>query len=60
MIFWLFSGWFQKSGALIWSSVLASCARRVGASKIAPHSVSLLAERNVLSFQFFEGHLVVV
>jgi hypothetical protein len=27
------------------------------ASKIAPHSVGLLAERNVLSFQFFDGHL---
>ena len=29
---------------------------RAGASKIAPHSVSLLAERNVFSFQFVEGH----
>jgi hypothetical protein len=25
-------------------------------SKIAPHSVSLLAERSVFSFVFFEGH----
>ena len=56
MIFWLFSGFDQKSGALICSSSLANCARRAGASKIAPHSVSLLAERNVFSFQFVEGH----
>jgi hypothetical protein len=38
------------------SSSLSSCDFRVGASKIAPHSVGLLAERNVLSFQFVEGH----
>ena len=46
----------QKSGEFISSSDLASWARRAGASKIAPHSVCLLAERNVLSFQFVEGH----
>jgi hypothetical protein len=28
-----------------------------GASKIAPHSIGLLAEFNVLSFQFVEVHL---
>ena len=56
MIFWLFSGLDQKSGALICSSSLASCVRRVAASKIAPHSVSLLAERDVFAFQFVEGH----
>jgi len=56
MIFWLFSGFDQKSGALISSSSLDSWDWRVEGSKIAPHSVSLLAERNVLSFQFFEGH----
>jgi hypothetical protein len=27
-----------------------------GGSKIAPHSVGLLAERSVLSFQFVKGH----
>ena len=56
MTFWLFSGCDQKSGALICSSVSASCVLRAGASKIAPHSVSLLAERSVFSFQFVEGH----
>ncbi len=56
MTFWLFSGVDQKSGALVSSSSFVTCARRAGASKIAPHSVSLLAERNVLSFQFVEGH----
>jgi len=50
MIFWLFSGLFQKSGELIASSVLAKAAFLEGASKIAPHSVGLLAERNVLPF----------
>jgi len=58
MIFWLFSGFDQKSGALICCSVWASWALRAGASKIAPHSVCLLAERNVFSFQFVEGHAV--
>jgi hypothetical protein len=56
MSFWLFSGCDQKSGALISFSDFSNCARRAGASKIAPHSVGLLAERNVFSFQFFEGH----
>jgi len=28
----------------------------VGASKIAPHSVSLLAERGVLALEFVDGH----
>jgi hypothetical protein len=56
MTFWLFSGCDQKSGALICSSVLFNCDRREGASKIAPHSVSLLAERYVFAFQFFERH----
>jgi hypothetical protein len=58
MIFWLFSGCDQKSGALINSSVWASWAWRAAASKIAPHSVGLLAERTVLSFQFVEGHSI--
>ena len=56
MIFWLFSGFDQKSGALVSSSVLASWVFRVGASKIAPHSVGLLAERGVFALQFVEGH----
>jgi len=57
MIFWLFSGFDQKSGALVSSSILASWVFRVKASKIAPHSVSLLAERRVLALQFLECHL---
>jgi hypothetical protein len=53
MIFWLRSGSFQKSGDAIRSSDLASSARFLGASKIAPHSDRLLAERLILPFQFF-------
>jgi hypothetical protein len=56
MIFWLFSGFDQKSGALVSSSILDSWFFRVGASKIAPHSVSLLAERSVFALQFVERH----
>jgi hypothetical protein len=56
MTFWLFSGVDQKSGRLMISSSFANCDLRAGASKIAPHSVSLLAERNVFSFQFVQGH----
>jgi len=58
MIFWLFSGLDQKSGALICSSVWVNWDLRAGASKIAPHSVGLLAERNVFSFQFVEAHSI--
>ena len=35
---------------------MASCSFLLEESKIAPHSVSLLAERSVFSFVFFEGH----
>jgi len=56
MTFWLFSGCDQKSGALICSSVLASWDCRWGASKIAPHSVGLLAERVVFAIEFVERH----
>jgi len=56
MTSWLFSGWFQKSGSEMSVSVLASSALLPEASKIAPHSFGLLAERNVLSFQFFQNH----
>src|SRR5580658_5331784 len=57
MVFWLFSGaWFQKSESEICCSILASCSFLLEESKIAPHSVSLLAERSVFSFVFFEGH----
>src|SRR5258708_37482539 len=56
MIFCDFSGWFQKSGSEICCSVLASSAFLPGTSKIAPHSVGLLAERSVLSFQLFKCH----
>jgi hypothetical protein len=58
MIFWLFSGFCQKSGELICSSSLASWIFRVGASKIAPHSVSLLAERSVFALELVEGHSI--
>jgi hypothetical protein len=53
MIFWLFSGLDQKSGAAICSSSLLSWVCLAEASKIAPHSFSLLAERLV-----FPGEIV--
>jgi hypothetical protein len=55
--FWLFSGSFQKSGSLICCSNFESWRCLAGASKIAPHGEGLLAERNVLSFQFVECHI---
>jgi hypothetical protein len=48
----------QKSAALIRSSSLANWDLREGTSKIAPHSVSLLAERDVFALQFVEGHSI--
>ncbi len=48
--FWLFSELFQNSGSEISASVSANFLRLLGASKIAPHSIGLLPERNVLSF----------
>jgi len=56
-IFWFFSGWSQKSGALACSSILANSAFFAGASKIAPHGLSLPAEREILSFEVFVDHL---
>ena len=56
MTFWLFSGFDQKSGALICSSVEANCVLREAASKIAPDSVCLLPERRILPLEFVEGH----
>ena len=56
MTFWLFSGWFQKSGEEICSSVSASFFLCAGASKIPPHGQGLVAQRLVLTFEFFEGH----
>src|SRR5262245_16546730 len=56
MIFWLFSGLDQKSGALICSSSWLTWDFRLGASKIAPHSVGLGAERGVFAVEFVEGH----
>src|SRR5688572_18038685 len=53
---WLFSGWFQKSGCEICSSSRWSSVRLEGASKIAPHSVSLLAERRILPLHLVQGH----
>jgi hypothetical protein len=53
MTFWLVSGEFQKSGEEMTASSSFSFCCLPGASKIAPHSVSLLPERNVLSFQLF-------
>jgi hypothetical protein len=51
--FWLFSGWFQKSGAEICSSVVFSFSFCAGASKIPPHGQCLVAEGLVGAFQFF-------
>ena len=50
------SGLFQKSGAAICCSMVRSCSAFAGTSKIAPHSVRLLAELGVRPFEFFEGH----
>jgi hypothetical protein len=50
MIFWLFSGWFQKPGALVCSSTFCSLDFCAGASKIPPHGERLFAEGRVLSF----------
>jgi hypothetical protein len=44
MIFWLFSGLFQKSGAEISVSLLVSFCRWPDASKIPPHGSRLVAE----------------
>jgi hypothetical protein len=49
MTFWLFSGWFQKSGAAICSAVSASFFFCVEASKIPPHGEGLVAKRLVLA-----------
>jgi len=54
--FWLFSGWLQKSGSEICFPVLLAGVL-AGASKIAPHGESLLAERGVFTFQFVDGHI---
>jgi hypothetical protein len=56
MTFWLFSGWDQKSGDEICSSVLANSFIFWDASKIAPHGRSLFPERRVFAIKFFEGH----
>jgi hypothetical protein len=50
MIFWLFSGWLQKPGAEVCSSVCCSLDFSAGASKIPPHSQGLFAEGEVLAF----------
>jgi hypothetical protein len=55
--FWDFSGWFQKSGEAICSSIRASWDFLVAGSKIAPHGFGLPAERKILAFQILEGHL---
>jgi hypothetical protein len=54
MIFWLFSGWFQKPGAAVCSSVCWSLDFSAGASKIPPHSQGVFAEGGVLAFQIVE------
>jgi len=56
MTFWLDSGESQKFGAAISASIFSNWARLLGASKIAPHSFSLLAVRGVLPLEFFQGH----
>jgi hypothetical protein len=50
MIFWVFPGWLQKSGAAVCSSVFWSWDFSAGASKIPPHSQGLFAEGGVLPF----------
>jgi hypothetical protein len=50
MIFWLFSGWFQKPGADVCFSVSWSFDFSAGTSKIPPHSQGLFAEGSVLAF----------
>jgi hypothetical protein len=52
MIRWLRSESFQKSGAAIRSSDLERSSFLLAASKIAPHSDGLLAERLVLPREF--------
>ena len=54
--FWLRSESFQKSGEEINSSVLDSSSRFFDASKIAPHSDRLLAERFILPREFIKRH----
>jgi hypothetical protein len=44
MTFWLFSGLFQKSGAVMTTSLFASFSRWPGASKIPPDGRRLVAE----------------
>jgi hypothetical protein len=56
MIFWLFSGWLQKSGWPIRSSSLVNFCFWVGASKIPPHGESLFAEGKIFAVEFFYGH----
>jgi len=53
MTFWLFSGWFQKSGAEICASVSASFFFWAGASKIPPHGQGLVAEGLIFAFELF-------
>jgi hypothetical protein len=56
MMRWLRSESFQKSGAEIRSSDLERSSFLLAASKIAPHSDGLLAERFVLPGEFVERH----
>jgi hypothetical protein len=50
------SGFDQKSGAEICSSVRASSFFFLDASKIAPNGRCLVAERRVFAVEFVEGH----
>jgi hypothetical protein len=56
MIFWLLSGWLQKSGWAICSSSLPSFCFWAGASKIPPHGQRLFAEGEIFAVEFFYGH----
>ena len=56
MTFWLLSGWDQKSGDEICSSVAASSFFFLAASKIAPHGRCLFLERRVFAVKFVEIH----
>jgi hypothetical protein len=49
-------GWLQNSGAVTLASIVASSDLFLETSKIAPHSLGLLAERGVLFFQVFDYH----
>jgi hypothetical protein len=54
MIFWLFSGLLQKSGAAMRFSISLSFVCCLEASKIPPHGERLIAEGKVFPFELFD------